>query len=108
MGAMLDGEAHVGDAELEEVTRPVLRVHQHPRKQVVTLGGDGGEEARLVTEVVGGCSVRHTRPAREVAHAEARRTGLGNRRHGRVEDGTSQVAVVIGPECAHGGMLRGI
>jgi hypothetical protein len=95
VGAVIDREAHVGHTGVEEVPR-LLSCGEGVGQEVVTLGGHGSEEARLVTEMVRRRGVRHPGAPGQLAQAQAGRAGLGNRVDRGRQERLAQVAVVVG------------
>jgi hypothetical protein len=88
---MLGGEHDVGDALLLELAR----LGQRGRQEQVPLGGDRGEQAPLVAEVVGRRGVRDAGLAGHLAQAQCGRPVLGDQCQGRVEQGPPQRAVMV-------------
>src|SRR5690606_41234692 len=64
-------------------------------KDPVAAERDGGGQSGLVLEVVGGRGVRHTGPAGEVTQADGDGALGGDDLHGGVDDGASEIAVVV-------------
>jgi hypothetical protein len=102
------GEAHVGHPHLQELPGALLRRDQLLRQQVVALGGERGEQPRLVPEVVGGCGMGDPGASRQVPQADAGRPDVGD---GGVRGGQqrpAQVTVVVGAGARHGVSLPSI
>ena len=73
----------------------VVRFDQRLRQQVEALGGERGEQARLVAEVVRGRGVRDTGPTGEVAQAQRGGPDLLDGLQSCGEQGAAQVAVMV-------------
>ncbi len=93
---MLEGELHVRHADLRKRNGSGGQCLLHRVGQdLVALDRDGGEQTGLVLEVVGGRGVRHTGPAGEVTQADGDGALGGDDLHGGVDDGASEIAVVV-------------
>jgi len=96
-----DGEHHVGDPRLAELVPRVVGAAGHPLEHALAQGaeavrGDGGDERRLVLEVVVGGHMADPRLAGDGAHGEGREAALANDLERGVEQRRAEVAVVIG------------
>jgi hypothetical protein len=63
---------------------------------VEAFGGDGGQEARLVAEVVAGGGMGDPGPPRQLPEAECLGPALGDLGQRRLEQHRPQVAVMVG------------
>jgi hypothetical protein len=99
---VLDREAHVGHAHLQKLPGALLRGGQGVGQQVVALGGEGGQQPGLVSEVMRRRGVRDPRLSGQFAQADAGGAGLGDGLDGGVEHGSAEVAVVVWAGCCHG------
>ena len=95
MGAVLDGDPHVRDAHLEELTGALERLGHRRRQQVLPLHRDRGEQARLVAEVVHGRGVRRADATGELAQAQRRGPLLLYDLERGPDQGFSQRAVMV-------------
>jgi hypothetical protein len=66
---MGQGEHDVGHAAVQEALGPGRGRPDGGGSQAEPFGGDRGEQARLVAELVGQRRVRHASAARDLAHA---------------------------------------
>ena len=103
VGRVGEGEAGVGPAgRAEPLAGGGLRaelagtVLDGPGEQAEALDGDGGEQGRLVGEVVGRRGVGDAEPPGQRAQADRRRPLLGDQLQGRVQQVAAQVAAVVG------------
>ena len=101
VGAVVDREAHVGHPDVEEVPGLLLGGGEGVGQQVVALGGDGGEQAGLVPEVVRRRGVGDPGAAGQLAQAQPGRAGLGEGVDRGRQDRLTQVAVVVGAVRRH-------
>jgi len=95
------GEDHVGDPGLAELGPRVIGAAGDPLEHPLAQGaeallGDGGDERRLVLEVVIGGHMADPRLAGDGAHGERRQAAVANDLEGRVEQRWAEVAVVVG------------
>ena len=88
--------SNVGHADLQERSGLVPGRGGRGGKPVVALGRDRGQQSPPVTEVVGRCRVGHAAATGQVAQVE-RGDAIGRDRVERgVEEGATEVAVVVG------------
>src|SRR2546427_1666725 len=102
--ALANREAHVGDADLEEVAGASIRAPQLGGQLHEPLGGDGRQQPGLVAEVMHGRRVRDAHASREIAQAEGRQPIMLDNLQRGLDQRPTQVAVVIGAlRAAHTG-----
>ena len=99
--AVVDGEAHVGHADLEEVGAALPGGGEGVGQQLVALRGDGGEQPGFVAEVVCRRGVRDPGTAGQVTQAQLGGARLAEDSDRGSQDGLAQVAVVVGPGRGH-------
>jgi uncharacterized membrane protein len=97
VGPVANSELDVGHTELEEVLGLLLHLGERVSEQVIALGSDGRQDARLVPEMVGGRRMRYVCPASEIAEADGCGARFRDRRHGGLEHGPAQITVVVAP-----------
>jgi hypothetical protein len=68
--AMCDGKADVGEPPENKRVVPYRGAPSCALQQAEAIDGDGGEDPRLVSEVVGWCSVRHSRSTGHLTQAQ--------------------------------------
>src|SRR5215212_6029768 len=94
---MGNGEADVGDADLQEAAGGLVGVAEGGGQAPESVGGDGGQQAGLVAEVVGRGGMGNPGAAGQVAHAHRGRPDLVDRLDGGLEQDPWEVAVMVGP-----------
>src|SRR5215207_3214484 len=115
VGPMGNGEADVGDADLQEAAGGLVGVAEGGGQAPESVGGDGGQQAGLVAEVVGRGGMGNPGAAGQVAHAHRRRPDLVDRLDGGLQQDPWEVAVVVRPSivarprsCGHCSIIAGI
>jgi hypothetical protein len=96
VGSVGNGEADVGDADLEELAAGTRRL-ESVTEEVEAVDGDGGEQPGLVPEVVGGGGVGDPGTAGDLAQTERRRAGVADDLDGSAQQRGTEVAVMVGP-----------
>jgi hypothetical protein len=112
---MVDGEADVGDADFEEAPGSLVNLAEGCGQPPEPVGGDRGQQARLVTEVVSRGGMGDPGAAGQVPEADRGRPDLEDRLHGGVQQDPREVAVMVGPSilarpgnCGHSPIIRSI
>jgi hypothetical protein len=107
VGPVGDGEADVGDADLQEAPGRLVGVAEGDGQPAEPVGGDRGQQAGLVAEVVGRGGMGDPGAAGQVPQADRGRPDLGDRLHGGLEQGSWEVAVMVGPSVLAGAGVGG-
>src|SRR5215218_3538525 len=97
VGPMGDGEADVGDADLQEAPGGLDGLAQGYGQPPEPVGGDRGQQPGLIPEVVGRGGMGNPGAAGQVPQADRGRPDLGDRLHGGLQPGSWEVAVMVGP-----------
>jgi hypothetical protein len=97
VGRVVEGEPHVGHADLEEAPRALSGIGQRVAEASVAVGGHRGEQPGPVAEVVGGGRVGDASAPRDLANAGARHPELGDRLDCAPHQRVPEVAVVVRP-----------
>lgn len=95
MRVVAERETDVGDPRFDEVPGAFPRFGERRGQHFVALGGERGEQTRLVSEVVHRRGMGHPGPARQVAQADPGRAVLGDGRDRGVEHSAPEVSVVV-------------
>jgi hypothetical protein len=102
-----DGEADVGHADLQKAPGSLVGLAEGCGQPPKPVGGDGGQQAGLVTEVVGRGGMGDPGPAGQVPQADRGRPDLGDRLDGGVQQGPWEVAVMVRPSVIAGAGVGG-
>jgi hypothetical protein len=97
---MRQGEHDVGHAALEECVRPRRSRPDRGGRQAEPFGGDRGEQAGLVAELVRQGRMRHAGAARDLTHAHPGSPDPVHLRDRSLDRCFAEVAVVIRPGTA--------
>ncbi len=97
MAGVLQGEPHIGQGRVGELSTGRRHRRDEGRgQQLEPLGGQRGEQAPAVGEMVGRGGVRHSGIAREFAQRNPFGAALGHGSGGFGQDDGPQIAVVVG------------
>src|SRR5512132_741313 len=115
VGPVGDGEADIGDPDLQEAPAGLVGLAEGGGQPPEPVGGDRGQQAGLVAEVVGRGGMGDPGPAGQVPQADRGRPDLGDRLDGGLQQGPWEVAVMVGPSivarpggCGHCSIISGI
>ncbi len=95
VAAVGHGETNVGHSHLKEAVVGPPRRLERLAEQPVPVGRHGGQQPRLVAEVVGRGGVADPGPARHLAQAHGRGPGVFDGREGRRDQCGPEVPVVV-------------
>src|SRR5215217_7234351 len=115
VGPVGDGEADIGHADLQEVPGGLVGLAEGGGQPSEPVGGDRGQQAGLVAEVVGRGGMGDPGPAGQLPQANRGRPNLGDRLDGGLQQDPWEVAVMVGPSivahpggCGHCSIISGI